>query len=189
MRTLIRPSRYSFRIRSTSTQLPWASCTWVQPSATSRSDASSSARSRSAAVVRGTKRRTSSCAASISIPVGWLSPSRLIAPPAGAALLPPTPASFSAALLAMEACPSARVSTTGLFGAIWSRSWRVGKTGGDQNVSIHPRPVTHSPGFARLTAASTFARNAALVRVPSRLRVISRRPIPVKCAWASTNPG
>ncbi len=188
-RTLMRPSAYSLRIIATSAQVPWASCNWVQPSRTERSEASCIARSSCASVASGTWLRTSACAASISIPVGCPSASRLMAPPGGAAVWPVTPAIRRAALLAIEACPSARVSTTGWSGAIRSRSWRVGKTGGSQNVSIQPRPVTHSPAGVRCTAESTRARNAALVDVPSRLRLSSRAPMPPKWAWASTKPG
>ena len=81
-----------------------------------------------------------------------------ISPPNGFGVVLSTPASLSAALFATAPWPSARPRITGLLGETLSRSQRVGKTGGCQCVSIQPRPVTHSPGFAWSTRALTFAR-------------------------------
>src|SRR5437879_11045271 len=88
---------------------------------------------------------TKSCALSSSIPFG--SPFFLrICPPNGSTVFLSILAILSAAELAIEAWPSARVRNTGLFGAILSRSWRVGNCGGFQNVSIQQRPVIHLLG-------------------------------------------
>src|SRR5205823_13574497 len=87
---------------------------------------------------------TRSCALSSSIPFGSPFFSK-ICPPNGSGVFSSILAIFSAAELAIEAWPSARVRNTGLFGAILSRSWHVGIGGGDQKVSIVPRQIFHFP--------------------------------------------
>ena len=89
---------------------------------------------------------TRSCALSSSIPVWLAGCFSKICPPNGFGVFLSILAILSAAELATEAWPSARVRNTGLLGAILSRSWRVGNCGGFQNVSIQPRPVIHLPG-------------------------------------------
>ena len=128
-------------------------------------------------------------ALSISIPSGSPLASFRIWPPAGAAVWAVMPANLSIAELTTTAWPSARLSTTGRSGAARSRSARVGKRFSGQWVSIQPAPeITSPPGLA---AAQAFRRatRASTESVPSRLRVISRNPIPARWAWESTKPG
>jgi len=56
------------------------------------------------------------------------------------------------------------VRNTGLFGAILSRSWRVGNFGGFQNVSIQPR--SSDPfAWARFVDASFHPRQKVFKRI------------------------
>ncbi len=51
-----------------------------------------------------------------------------------------------------------------------------------------PRPVIHSSGLLSATRRPTRSFNSAALFVPSRLKLISRSPIPIRCACASTIP-
>src|SRR5688500_3054732 len=103
----------------------------------------------------------------MSIPVTSPDASLEISPPHGLGVVLSMLATRNAALLAMEAWPSARTRITGLSGATLSRSARVGNTGGFQKVSIQPRPLTHSPLFFLATSVFTAERNASRLEIPS----------------------
>ena len=114
---------------------------------------------------------------------------RITWPPAGSAVSFVTPARASIFELATRACPSARVSTTGRSGTAASRSARVGKRFSGQWVSIHPRPDSGpAPGCASFQALS-LACSSTIEGTPSRFKVSSRKPMPMRWAWASTRPG
>ena len=56
-------------------------------------------------------------------------------------------------------------------------------------VSIQPRPVIHSSGFAWSTRAFTFSKKSCKLVVPSRFSETSRAPTPLRWQWESVSPG
>ena len=125
----------------------------------------SSSKARSSALfccsMSGSGTLISSMALSTNTPVASPFWSRMISPPSGDAVSLVIPESFIAAALTSNAWPSARSSTTGLFGTAAESAACVGKlrteTGGLRVhlLSCQPWPAIHCPGLRPFAAAAT----------------------------------